>query len=143
MWRLLDIMTRCVKGRDLTFVVSFELVQEILVYFVNRYTFQTPEAWTIDGYYRSLAYMRPLAIWAMQWALNPPHKAKVLEVCEVPVMEHDGSSKGIHHGFSSLADALQHDATPQLRNSHLKSFVTHALRGIARIMCIVHVHLKK
>ncbi len=129
-------MTRCVEGRDLTFVVSFELVQEILVYFVNRYAFQTPEAWTIDGYYRSLAYMRPLAIWAMQWALNPPHKAKLLEVCEVPVMEHDGSSKGIHQGFSSLADALQHDATPQLRKSHVNSFVTHALRGIARIMCL-------
>jgi hypothetical protein len=61
---------------------------------------------------------------------------QLLEVCEVPVMEHDGSSKGIHQGFSSLADALQHDATPQLRKSHVNSFVTHALRGIARIMCL-------
>jgi non-lysosomal glucosylceramidase len=32
------------------------------------YWFQTPEAWTGDGAYRSLASMRPLAIWAMQWA---------------------------------------------------------------------------
>jgi non-lysosomal glucosylceramidase len=32
------------------------------------YMFQTPEAWTIDGCYRSASYMRPLAIWAMQWA---------------------------------------------------------------------------
>lgn len=32
------------------------------------YWFQTPEAWNEDGNYRSLAYMRPLAIWAIQWA---------------------------------------------------------------------------
>ncbi|MQM17314.1 hypothetical protein Taro_050281 [Colocasia esculenta] len=36
------------------------------------YWFQTPEGWTVDGHYRSLIYMRPLAIWAMQWALSPP-----------------------------------------------------------------------
>ncbi|MBN1120542.1 MAG: hypothetical protein JXJ17_05650 [Anaerolineae bacterium] len=32
------------------------------------YWFCTPEAWTYKGRHRSLAYMRPLAIWAMQWA---------------------------------------------------------------------------
>ncbi|MBN1430198.1 MAG: hypothetical protein JXB07_17645 [Anaerolineae bacterium] len=32
------------------------------------YWFCTPEAWNYMGDYRSLAYMRPLAIWAMQWA---------------------------------------------------------------------------
>jgi non-lysosomal glucosylceramidase len=32
------------------------------------YWFQTPEAWKGDGSYRALAYMRPLAIWAMEWA---------------------------------------------------------------------------
>ncbi|TVU43735.1 hypothetical protein EJB05_10225, partial [Eragrostis curvula] len=36
------------------------------------YAFQTPEAWTAEGGYRSLHYMRPLGIWAMQWALSPP-----------------------------------------------------------------------
>ncbi|XP_037414418.1 non-lysosomal glucosylceramidase-like [Triticum dicoccoides] len=38
------------------------------------YAFQMPEAWTADGGsgYRSLHYMRPLCIWAMQWALSPP-----------------------------------------------------------------------
>lgn len=36
------------------------------------YWFQTPEAWTVDGHYRSLIYMRPLAIWAIQWALSSP-----------------------------------------------------------------------
>lgn len=30
--------------------------------------FATPEAWNSMGDYRSLAYMRPLAIWAIQWA---------------------------------------------------------------------------
>ncbi len=32
------------------------------------YWFQTPEAWKVDGNYRAIAYMRPLAIWAMQFA---------------------------------------------------------------------------
>ncbi len=30
--------------------------------------FMTPEAWTADGGHRALGYLRPLAIWAMQWA---------------------------------------------------------------------------
>uniref|UniRef100_A0A7N0UTS9 Non-lysosomal glucosylceramidase n=1 Tax=Kalanchoe fedtschenkoi TaxID=63787 RepID=A0A7N0UTS9_KALFE len=38
------------------------------------YAFQTPEAWNTEGQYRSLVYMRPLAIWAMQWALTHPTK---------------------------------------------------------------------
>ena len=29
------------------------------------YWFQTPEAWNEKGDYRSIAYMRPLAIWGM------------------------------------------------------------------------------
>ena len=32
------------------------------------YMFQTPEAWDTSGNYRALAYMRPLAIWGMQYA---------------------------------------------------------------------------
>ena len=32
------------------------------------YWFMTPEAWTFKGEHRSLGYMRPLAIWAIQWA---------------------------------------------------------------------------
>ncbi len=32
------------------------------------YWFMTPEAWNVKGNCRSLAYMRPLAVWAMQWA---------------------------------------------------------------------------
>ncbi|KAL9813795.1 putative glucosylceramidase [Arabidopsis thaliana] len=34
------------------------------------YSFQTPESWNTVDEYRSLTYMRPLAIWAMQWALT-------------------------------------------------------------------------
>lgn len=49
------------------------------------YWFQTPEGWTTDGHYRSLIYMRPLAIWAMQWALSPP-KA-ILEAPKINMMD--------------------------------------------------------
>lgn len=51
----------------------------------HRYWFQTPEAWTTDGHFRSLIYMRPLAIWSMQWALSLP-KA-ILEAPEVNIMD--------------------------------------------------------
>jgi non-lysosomal glucosylceramidase len=39
-----------------------------MTYHELGYWFQTPEAWTIDGSHRMLSAMRPLAIWAMQWA---------------------------------------------------------------------------
>jgi non-lysosomal glucosylceramidase len=100
------------------------------------YSFQTPEAWTTDGHFRSLAYMRPLAIWGMQWALNP--HASLLEAPRVPLMER-GSSHGIHCGFSSLADALRSNPMPQLRNSRLENFLKHALvvGGIASTMYFI------
>jgi uncharacterized protein (DUF608 family) len=31
--------------------------------------FRTPEAITLAGVHRAVGYMRPLAIWAMQWAV--------------------------------------------------------------------------
>ncbi|KAG5127793.1 hypothetical protein JHK82_028628 [Glycine max] len=49
------------------------------------YWFQTPEAWTMDGHYRSLMYMRPLAIWGMQYAINRP-KA-ILEAPKINIMD--------------------------------------------------------
>ncbi|KDP39388.1 hypothetical protein JCGZ_01145 [Jatropha curcas] len=49
------------------------------------YWFQTPEGWTIDGHFRSLIYMRPLAIWSMQWALSLP-KA-ILEAPKINIMD--------------------------------------------------------
>ena len=57
----------------------------MVVVWYCRYWFQTPEGWTTDGHYRSLVYMRPLAIWAMQWALSPP-KA-ILEAPKVNLMD--------------------------------------------------------
>ncbi|XP_048531621.1 non-lysosomal glucosylceramidase-like isoform X1 [Triticum urartu] len=56
------------------------------------YWFQTPEAWTIDGHYRSLIYMRPLAIWAMQHVLSPPRA--ILEAPKVNTMERAYVSPG-------------------------------------------------
>lgn len=45
--------------------------------------FQTPEAYTTNCSYRSLGYMRPLAIWAMQWALEKfnPHCLSTGDTC--------------------------------------------------------------
>ena len=41
------------------------------------YWYQTPEAWDEYGRYRSYAYMRPLAIWSIQWAIDH-------NLCELP-----------------------------------------------------------
>lgn len=42
--------------------------------------FQTPEAYCEKGIYRSLAYMRPLSIWAIQLALdNRPNVSKTMQ----------------------------------------------------------------
>lgn len=38
--------------------------------------FQTPEAYTGNGRYRSLGYMRPLSVWAIQWAWEKRSKKK-------------------------------------------------------------------
>eukprot|EP01118_Nematostelium_gracile_P005718 TRINITY_DN1816_c0_g1_i1.p1 TRINITY_DN1816_c0_g1~~TRINITY_DN1816_c0_g1_i1.p1 ORF type:complete len:922 (-),score=224.06 TRINITY_DN1816_c0_g1_i1:38-2803(-) len=51
---------------------AFETAKGIIhsTYETLGYHFQTPEAWTIKGHYRSAAYMRPLCIWGMQYAWN-------------------------------------------------------------------------
>lgn len=65
------------------------------------YSFQTPEGWNTDGQYRSLCYMRPLAIWAMQWALSRPKLDKeemTLEVKEdYQLLHHAGFAKVARH----------------------------------------------
>lgn len=33
------------------------------------YWFATPEAWELNGNYRSIGYMRPLSVWALHWAM--------------------------------------------------------------------------
>ena len=60
--------------------------------------------------------MRPLAIWAMQWALYPPKS--IAEAPRVPSMDR-GSALVTHDRFSSLAHALRSTSLPvQLRKTH-------------------------
>ncbi|RDX85353.1 Non-lysosomal glucosylceramidase, partial [Mucuna pruriens] len=64
------------------------------------YSFQTPEAWTTKDEYRSLCYMRPLAIWAMQWELSrakhTQHESKSDIKEDILSRYHDGFSKVAH-----------------------------------------------
>ncbi|KAJ6696921.1 hypothetical protein OIU85_003296 [Salix viminalis] len=68
------------------------------------YSFQVPESWDINDQYRALCYMRPLAIWAMQWALSKPKDLK-------EEMPHEGiedeSYLRQHAGFSEVAHLLR------------------------------------
>jgi non-lysosomal glucosylceramidase len=47
-----------------------------MTYEEKGYWYSTPEAWTLKGDFRSLTYMRPLAIWAMQHAWRSIRKRK-------------------------------------------------------------------
>ncbi|KAG7013440.1 Non-lysosomal glucosylceramidase [Cucurbita argyrosperma subsp. argyrosperma] len=66
------------------------------------YWFQTPEAWSMDGNFRSLVYMRPLSIWGMQWALSLPKS--ILEAPKINVMDRihvsASNTKFFHHETS-------------------------------------------
>ncbi|KAI3915625.1 hypothetical protein MKX01_015450 [Papaver californicum] len=64
------------------------------------YWFQTPEGWTVDGHYRSLIYMRPLAIWSMQWALSLP-KA-ILEAPKINMMDRMYASFRASHNDTGI-----------------------------------------
>ncbi|KAI8537993.1 hypothetical protein RHMOL_Rhmol09G0066500 [Rhododendron molle] len=66
------------------------------------YSFQTPEAWTMGGHFRSLIYMRPLSIWGMQWALSLP-KA-ILEAPKINIMDriHLSHSAKYFHNETSV-----------------------------------------
>ena len=54
--------------------------------------FQTPEAIVANGNFRSLGYMRPLSIWAMQWALEKRNKPPVTPAAHddaaAPIRDH-------------------------------------------------------
>lgn len=69
------------------------------------YSFQTPEGWNVDDKYRSLCYMRPLAIWAMQWALTRPKILKPEIKCEG--FEEDHLYSRQHAAFSRVASLLK------------------------------------
>ncbi|KAL5559867.1 hypothetical protein UlMin_036078 [Ulmus minor] len=68
------------------------------------FSFQTPESWNTDEQYRSLCYMRPLAIWAMQWALTKPELTK-------PEMKLEGMDDHLysrqHASFSRVTSLLK------------------------------------
>lgn len=72
-----------------------------LFFYCCRYWFQTPEGWTTDGHYRSLVYMRPLAIWAIQYALSPP-KA-ILEAPKVNLMDRIHISPHVARAISEIS----------------------------------------
>ncbi|XP_059449873.1 uncharacterized protein LOC132180902 [Corylus avellana] len=72
----------------------------------SGFSFQTPEAWTTTDEYRSLGYMRPLAIWAMQWALTKPKLFKP-ELIHEEVSEHGHAYSGHHAGFAQVARLLK------------------------------------
>ncbi|KAJ4744554.1 Non-lysosomal glucosylceramidase [Rhynchospora pubera] len=94
------------------------------------YSFQTPEAWNNKDEYRSLCYMRPLAIWAMQWALSPPTLHKESETNH-STNEHDDSTESNEASFRSLAKLLQL-AQDESRKSFLRviyDIVRHRMRG--------------
>jgi non-lysosomal glucosylceramidase len=54
--------------REEAFQTAFGVYK--VTYEDKGYWFQTPEAWVANGDFRSNSYMRPLSIWAMQWALD-------------------------------------------------------------------------
>ncbi|XP_010030209.2 non-lysosomal glucosylceramidase [Eucalyptus grandis] len=67
------------------------------------YSFQTPEGWNDNDEYRSLGYMRPLAIWAMQWALSRKNSSR-------QEMKPEASEEDLlrqHAGFTRVARLLK------------------------------------
>ncbi|CAK9180469.1 unnamed protein product [Ilex paraguariensis] len=68
------------------------------------YSFQTPEGWNTEGEYRSLCYMRPLAIWAMQWALSKPKLSPQGMKLEV---DKNSINSRQHPGFEKVAHLLK------------------------------------
>lgn len=59
----------------------------------------------MEGQYRSLGYMRPLAIWAIQWALTHEPKIPKEEIIK-PEMKEDTFLKE-HAGFKRVARILK------------------------------------
>ncbi|GMH25668.1 hypothetical protein Nepgr_027511 [Nepenthes gracilis] len=69
------------------------------------YSFQTPEGWNTNDQFRSLCYMRPLAIWAMQWALSQSKPSK-----QELVIKPEGKEESLlkhHMGFKKVARLLK------------------------------------
>ncbi|XP_078434304.1 beta-glucosidase, GBA2 type family protein isoform X2 [Wolffia australiana] len=69
------------------------------------YAFQTPEAWTTEDGFRSMNYMRPLSIWAMQWALSPPPPPPLPEIAGEVEPHHS-------YAFQRVCDLLRLPTRP-------------------------------
>lgn len=92
---------RITESKYIFSISHFFLIFALLL----RYSFQTPEGWNNNDEYRSLGYMRPLAIWAMQWALSRP-KTLEQETATEPEVSQDNLLRH-HAAFSKVARLLK------------------------------------
>ncbi|CAL9232258.1 unnamed protein product [Arabidopsis halleri] len=94
-------------------------------------SFQTPEAWNMNDEYRSLCYMRPLAIWSIQWALTRTQsfgeeKEKLVKGEE----EESDLLLRQHKGFKDVARFVKIVPT---RNEH-RSRLQHTYEAVLNIL---------
>ncbi|KAL0365786.1 UNVERIFIED_CONTAM: Non-lysosomal glucosylceramidase [Sesamum radiatum] len=89
---------------DMAFKTAFGIYEAAWSEHGPGFSFQTPEGWTPEGEYRSLCYMRPLAIWAMQWALSYP---KPFNQPIEPGPSASSSPLKQHPGFQRVANLLR------------------------------------
>lgn len=94
------------------------------------YAFQTPEAWTAEGGYRGLHYMRPLSVWAMQWALSPPELHKDLGLASVSP---PGDAARGREKFDKVAGMLRLPEKVQHKGFFLALY--HSLRQLVLPAC--------
>lgn len=93
------------------------------------YSFQTPEAWNTDDEFRSLCYMRPLAIWGMQWALTNP-KLSTKEM-EHQLIDDDQSLYHKQHArFSKVAHLLKLPNKQETSKTFLQSVTEFICRRV-------------
>ncbi|KAE9446826.1 hypothetical protein C3L33_21281, partial [Rhododendron williamsianum] len=76
------------------------------------YSFQTPEGWNADDQYRSLCYMRPLAIWAMQWALS--RFMRLARLLKLP--EEEGSRSLLQVVFDYTSKKIGYETNVSIRS---------------------------
>ncbi|KAF2076803.1 hypothetical protein CYY_001880 [Polysphondylium violaceum] len=80
--------TTCLQSAEVWIGTSFSLAATMLLHRMDKeawdlvegivnssyqkwgFQYQTPEAWDLNGQYRAAAYMRPLSIWSIQWAIE-------------------------------------------------------------------------
>ncbi|CAF2133966.1 unnamed protein product [Brassica rapa subsp. narinosa] len=83
----------------------------------------TAEGWTMDGHYRSLIYMRPLAIRGMQWALSL--QKEILDTPKINMMAR------VH--MSPMSRIFSH-------NSKVSSEFFFSLHGNEALVCPLLLH---